>query len=342
MVPVYSVCTLCSLYLWVANYEPYVYIPDAFRQCYESYTLYNLFGFMIAYLEMEQGLPAAQILQRSHPTVSFVTHAPPFSLRLGGKYGFLGCCATGDAATGNPLDQLTRQEENDDNGGDIDDKGDAPLLGGGKGGGNSSRALSSSSSSSSSSLVGRLLGPARRIDLLQPWAMGDEFVKNCRRGVLFYVATMPPLAGLIVILSLLGLYHEGNFSVYSPYFWIQTFYFGTSCWALYCLALFFVVARKDLAPVKPLNKFLLVKGIVFFTWAQSVAISFALCKKCEHNDHIAVAVAVAVAVSVAAAGAAVLFCLHLTKAEMLPVSHFKSSLEQHFTFLPPPPPPPND
>jgi hypothetical protein len=35
------------------------------------------------------------------------------------------------------------------------------------------------------------------------------------------------------------------------------------------------VARHDLAPVKPLSKFLLVKGIVFFTWAQTLAISFA-------------------------------------------------------------------
>jgi len=86
---------------------------------------------------------------------------------------------------------------------------------------------------------------------------------------------MPPLAVLIVVLSLLDLYHEGDFGITSPYAWIEVFYFCTSCWALYCLALFFVVARHDLAPVKPLNKFLLVKGIVFFTWAQTLAIKLA-------------------------------------------------------------------
>lgn len=64
-------------------------------------------------------------------------------------------------------------------------------------------------------------------------------------------------------------------SVYSPYFWIESVYFCISCWALYCLAIFFVVARHDLAPVKPGSKFLLVKGIVFFTWAQTLAINFA-------------------------------------------------------------------
>lgn len=66
-----------------------------------------------------------------------------------------------------------------------------------------------------------------------------------------------------------------SYSLYSPYFWIETVYFCISCWALYCLAIFFVVARHDLAPVKPLSKFLLVKGIVFFTWAQTLAISLA-------------------------------------------------------------------
>lgn len=52
MVPIYSICTLASLCLWVASLEKFVYVADAFRQCYEAYTLYNLFGFMIAFLEV--------------------------------------------------------------------------------------------------------------------------------------------------------------------------------------------------------------------------------------------------------------------------------------------------
>ena len=43
---------------------------------------------------------------------------------------------------------------------------------------------------------------------------------------------MPPLAVLIVVLSLLDLYHEGDFTLGSPYAWIEVFYFCTSCWAL--------------------------------------------------------------------------------------------------------------
>lgn len=104
MVPVYSVCALASLYLWVAGLGRFVYIPDAVRQTYESYTLYNLFGFMIAFLEMEHGLTAGRVLIAAHPTVSFVTHAPPFSLRFGGRFGLFGLCGTSRL---NPLDQLT-------------------------------------------------------------------------------------------------------------------------------------------------------------------------------------------------------------------------------------------
>jgi hypothetical protein len=131
---------------------------------------------MIAYLELEHGMPAGKLLSRSHPTVSFVTHAPPFSLRFGGRYGFLGMCGE----ERDPFDDLTSNLGTPD----------ASIHGGG--------------------ILG-FLRTERRFDLLAPWRMGDEFVERCRRGVLFYVAVMPPLALLIVVLSLLGLYHEGNF-----------------------------------------------------------------------------------------------------------------------------------
>lgn len=136
---------------------------------------------MIAYLELEHGIPAGKLLSRSHPTVSFVTHAPPFSLRFGGRYGFLGLCGE----ERDPFDDLTSNT-----GPRLDQSSHEGWLG--------------------------WLRAERRFDLLAPWRMGDEFVERCRRGVLFYVAVMPLLALLIVILSLLGLYHEGNFR-YNPF-----------------------------------------------------------------------------------------------------------------------------
>jgi hypothetical protein len=39
-------------------------------------------------------------------------------------------------------------------------------------------------------------------------------------------------------------------------------------WALYCLLKFFYACRDELAPWRPVGKFLCVKSVVFFTWWQ--------------------------------------------------------------------------
>ena len=53
---------------------------------------------------MENGVPAGKLLARTHSTVSEVSHAPPFSLRFGGRYGFCGFC--GEHV--DPLDAITQ------------------------------------------------------------------------------------------------------------------------------------------------------------------------------------------------------------------------------------------
>ena len=44
-------------------------------------------------------------------------------------------------------------------------------------------------------------------------------------------------------------------------------------WALYCLILMFLATREELAPIRPLPKFIVVKIIVFASFWQSVAIA---------------------------------------------------------------------
>ena len=46
----------------------------------------------------------------------------------------------------------------------------------------------------------------------------------------------------------------------------------TSLWAVYCLILFYARARSELEPMRPLGKFLCVKGVVFFTYWQNFAL----------------------------------------------------------------------
>ena len=44
-------------------------------------------------------------------------------------------------------------------------------------------------------------------------------------------------------------------------------------WALYCLVLFYKGLRHELAPMKPVAKFLSVKALVFFSFWQSIVIA---------------------------------------------------------------------
>lgn len=43
-------------------------------------------------------------------------------------------------------------------------------------------------------------------------------------------------------------------------------------WALYCLILFYTGTKEELAPIRPLSKFIVVKSVVFLSYWQSVLI----------------------------------------------------------------------
>lgn len=101
---------------------------------------------------------------------------------------------------------------------------------------------------------------------------GAELLRRCKFGVFQYVIVKNLVAILACILQSQGLQREGDFSFSRGYIY-QCFVTNISqLWALYCLVVFYVATRDELAHWRPVGKFLCVKSVVFFTWWQSICI----------------------------------------------------------------------
>lgn len=114
--------------------------------------------------------------------------------------------------------------------------------------------------------------------VLPQWEMGMEFLLKIKYGVLQYVVvkTFMTLITTFVLLPS-GLYGEGSFGLDSAYIYTTVILNISVMHALYCLVKLFHAIKSDLRhPINwhPVGKFLCVKGIVFFTWWQGVAIYF--------------------------------------------------------------------
>ena len=110
---------------------------------------------------------------------------------------------------------------------------------------------------------------------MSPWIMGHELLHKCKVGVLQYVVIKNLLAVTIFILASLNLYEEGAFRLDKGYVYIAAITNISQLWALYSLILFYIVTKEELSPWRPLGKFLCVKGVVFFTFFQSILINVA-------------------------------------------------------------------
>ena len=97
-----------------------------------------------------------------------------------------------------------------------------------------------------------------------------------KRGVVQYVVLRPVIGILIVALRLLGVYDEGYIAWNSGYMWVSIFYNSSICIALYFLVLFYMQAKLDLEPYRPLPKFICVKSLVFFTFWQGLLIGLVM------------------------------------------------------------------
>ncbi|EJD40989.1 DUF300-domain-containing protein [Auricularia subglabra TFB-10046 SS5] len=96
---------------------------------------------------------------------------------------------------------------------------------------------------------------------------------NLKRGIMQYVQVKPLLAIATVVLKAVGKYNEGDLRPDGGYLYISIVYNVSICVSLYCLAMFWLVVNDDLKPFRPMPKFLCVKGILFFSFWQALAIS---------------------------------------------------------------------
>ena len=108
------------------------------------------------------------------------------------------------------------------------------------------------------------LGPLKKV--LPPWRMGAPFFRECQQGVLAYVVVRPLMSCAGLLASALGVGGgmgggEGPFRADRAFVWAALANNASQVWALYCLVLFYTGTRHELAPIRPLSKFLVVKAV---------------------------------------------------------------------------------
>ncbi|TMW55176.1 hypothetical protein Poli38472_013938 [Pythium oligandrum] len=109
---------------------------------------------------------------------------------------------------------------------------------------------------------------------MKSWAMGGKFIQLTTIGILQYIPTKILMSIVVLFTSLAGVYGEGEFLNPFVYFGYVSFILTISqTWALYCLVLFFLGTKEELAPIRPLPKFMAIKLVIFFTYWQSLMIS---------------------------------------------------------------------
>uniref|UniRef100_A0A6Q2XGI8 Transmembrane protein 184C n=2 Tax=Esox lucius TaxID=8010 RepID=A0A6Q2XGI8_ESOLU len=106
-----------------------------------------------------------------------------------------------------------------------------------------------------------------------PWPMGEVLLLRCKLGVLQYTVVRPVTTVIALICQLCGVYDEGNFSSTNAWTYLVIFNNMSQLFAMYCLVLFYKALREELAPIRPVGKFLCVKMVVFVSFWQAVFIA---------------------------------------------------------------------
>jgi len=103
---------------------------------------------------------------------------------------------------------------------------------------------------------------------------GRLFMHRCKHGILQYVIVRPITTLLAVFSQLFNVYGEGEYDLGKTNVYLLLINNISQITAMYCLVIFYTGYKTELSGIKPLPKFLCIKLVVFFSFFQSVLISF--------------------------------------------------------------------
>lgn len=110
--------------------------------------------------------------------------------------------------------------------------------------------------------------------LLHDWRMGSPFLSRCKAGILTYVVLRPVTTLIAISTYLAGVYRDPDSSASFD----RAFIYCTvannisQAVAVYGLIQLYRATHEELLPLKPLAKFMCVKGVVFVSYWQSLLI----------------------------------------------------------------------
>lgn len=109
-------------------------------------------------------------------------------------------------------------------------------------------------------------------NLLSDWRMGSPFLIRCKTGILSYVVLRPLTTLVAIITKLTETYGDSSARLDEAYIYCTVVNNISQAVAVYGLIQLYRATHDELQPLKPLAKFLCVKGVVFVSYWQSMLI----------------------------------------------------------------------
>ena len=106
-----------------------------------------------------------------------------------------------------------------------------------------------------------------------PLPVDGKLLRQCKQATLQFVLAKPFLAAAIICLEAFDNYSEGDFSPTKGYVYVMLVMNVCYAVALYGLIIFYLAAQDLLKPFKPVVKFVLIKGVIFFTFWQGFVLA---------------------------------------------------------------------